>query len=165
MSANEQVKERIKETLKSMGFDAEVFEREEEGHTVYNIKTFDAKILIGKQGANLEALQHIIRAMTRRFPELAEHRFALDVDDYKDKRTIYLKELARKAAHYVRDNNKAVMLEPMASHERRVIHHYLSLYNDIASQSTGMEPARRIIIRLRTGADNTGDEFKFLENA
>lgn len=165
MTVNEQIKDHIKEVLGHMGFEIEVFEREEEGHTVYNIKTFDAKILIGKQGANLEALQHVVRSMMRKYPELSQYRFALDVDDYKDKRTIYLKELARKAAHHVRDNKKAVMLEPMAAHERRVIHHYLSLYNDIASLSSGQEPERRIIIRLKPNQENPVDGFDFVENS
>ena len=162
---NETLKKIILDVARHMGFDAEVYERQEEGRTVFNIKTRDAQLLIGKQGANLEALQHIVRILFRketgsddRFP------FALDVDDYKDQRVLYLKELARKAAHHVRETRKSVSLEPMPPYERRVVHSYLSLYNDIASESVGVDPNRKLIIRLKTKAKDP-DGFNFIENS
>lgn len=157
------IKAKIGELLSNMGIESQVFERQEEGRTVFNIKTPDAQLLIGKQGANLEALQHIIRLLVR--SELSEERFpfALDIDDYKDKRTIYLKELARKAAHEVRRTNKPLSLAVMPAHERRVVHNYLSLFADIDSGSTGVEPNRKIILRPKAKG-KSADDFNFIEN-
>lgn len=160
---SDNIKQRIIELLGKMGFDAEVYERMEEGRTVLNIKTRDAQLLIGKQGSTLEALQHIIRSMIRRQGAADTFSFALDVDDYKDKRTLYLKDLARKAAHQVRETKRPVSLVPMPPYERRVVHNYLSLYNDISSQSTGTEPGRKIVIRPKTAAKSK-DDFNFIEN-
>lgn len=163
---NQKVKTNLLELLAHMGFSASIFERVEEGCVVYNIKTTDAQILIGKQGANLEALQYIVHTMFRKQIRDERFSFALDVDDYKDNRTIYLKDLARKAAHHVRENKRAVMLEPMPAYERRVIHNYLSLYNDVASESSGLEPERRVIIRLQKRTPSpAGDDFGFIENS
>ncbi len=156
---NEQVKEnlikRVKELLLQMGFEAEVYERAEEGRTVFNIKTRDAQLLIGKQGTTLESLQHIIRVLSRKDGLEDTFAFALDVDDYRDKRTLYLKDLARKAAKQVRDTRKPVSLVPMPAYERRVVHNYLSLYSDIGSESIGRDPERKIIIRPKSGTIKT----------
>ncbi|MBI2607332.1 MAG: KH domain-containing protein [Candidatus Doudnabacteria bacterium] len=161
----ENLKHKIQELLFHMSVSAEVFERQEEDRVVLNLKTPDAQLLIGKQGANLEALQHIVRLLARR--ELPEENFpfALDIDDYRDKRSIYLKELARKAAHQVRATSRSVILAPMPSYERRTVHDYLSLYSDIASESTGMDPNRRVIIKIINKKDRPKDDFRFIENS
>ncbi len=165
---SEKVKNRIKDLLTHMGFEgAEVYERAEEGRTVFNVKTRDAQLLIGKLGATLEALQHVVRVLSRRDGLEDTFAFALDIDDYRDKRVIYLKDLARKAAKQVRDTRKPVSLVPMPAYERRVVHHYLSLYTDITSESAGRDPERKIIIRPKSGAavKKSKDDFNFIENS
>ena len=157
------IKNKIREVLKLMGFEAEVAERIEEGRYVFNIRTSDAQLLIGKQGANLGALQFIIKLLMRR--ELAEERlvFGLDIDDYYDKRAIYLKEIARRAAHQARSSRRNVALPSMPPHERRIIHNYLSLFSDISSESMGQEPNRRVVIRIDAKKEKE-DIFNFIEN-
>lgn len=164
MPANEILKQIILNLLRQMGFEAEVFERIEEGRSVFNVKTRDAQLLIGKQGANLHALQHLIRILFRKQTQDDRFPFAIDIDDYKDQRTLYLKDLARKAAHHVRQTRKPVALEPMPSHERRVVHAYLSLYNDVGSESVGVEPHRKLIIRPKQKPKDK-DGFNFVENS
>jgi spoIIIJ-associated protein len=170
---NETLKNIILELVHKMGFEGEVYERQEEERTVFNVKTRDAYLLIGKQGANLEALQHLVRILFRKKTQDDPSRpgaeadrfpFAIDIDDYKDKRVLYLKELARKAAHHVRETKKPVSLEPMPAYERRVVHSYLSLYNDIGSESVGVDPNRKLIIRLKT-KEKDPDGFNFIENS
>jgi spoIIIJ-associated protein len=156
----ESVKTKVRELLSRMGIQVEIFERVEEGRTVLNLKTSDAQILIGKQGANLEALQHIIRLLVRDESE-SPIPFALDVDDYKEKRQIFLKEVARKAAHQARNSGRNVALFPMSPSERRVVHNYLSLFSDLSSESQGTEPNRRIVIKI---SKKKKDDFNFIEN-
>ncbi len=164
MPANETLKTIILELLRHMGFEAEVFERQEEGRVVFNIKTQGAQLLIGKQGANLEALQYVIRLMLRKQSQDERFAFAIDIDDYRDQRTLYLKELARKAAHHVRETKKPVSLEPMPAYERRVIHAYLSLYSDLGSESVGREPERKLVIKPKQKTKDK-DGFNFIENS
>lgn len=160
----EVLKSIILDTLRHMGFDAEIFERQEEGRVVFNVRTRDAQLLIGKLGANLEALQYLVRIIVRNKTGDERFPFAIDIDDYKDKRVLYLKDLARKAAHHVRETKKPVRLEPMPAHERRVIHNYLSLYNDLSSESVGTEPGRKLIIRPKVKAKDPNG-FNFIENS
>jgi spoIIIJ-associated protein len=176
MPANETLKNIILDLLRHMTFDAEIFERQEEGRTVFNIKTRDAQLLIGKLGANMEALQYVVRIIFRKAAgddpsrlggraETERFVFAIDIDDYKDSRVIYLKELARKAAHHVRQTRKPISLEPMPSHERRVIHNYLSLFSDLSSESIGKEPNRKLIIKNKQRPKVPDDGFNFIENS
>ena len=162
-TSSEILKNKIQELLSHMGFDSQVFERVEEGRSVFNIKTHDAQLLIGKQGGNLEALQHIVRLLTKKdFDE--RFMFALDIDDYKDKRAIYLKELARKAAHQSRQTKRSVGLFPMPAYERKIVHDYLSLFSDIESASMGEDPNRRIVIKYK-GVNKSEEPFQFIENS
>lgn len=164
MPSNEEIlKYKIVEVLQKMGVSAEVHERVEEGRTVFNIRTNDAQILIGKQGANLEALQHIVRLVVRKDLPQERFPFAIDIDDYKDKRTLFLKELARRAAHQVKSTGKSLSLAPMPSHERRVIHNYLSLFAGVESSSAGVDPNRKIILRPKL-KEKSKDDFNFIEN-
>lgn len=159
----EKVKLKIRELFSHMGLPVEIFERVEEGRTVLNLKTTDAQILIGKQGANLEALQHIIRLLVRDEEERVP--FAIDIDDYREKRQIHLKEIARKAAHQARSSGRSVALFPMSASERRVVHNYLSLFDDLSSESQGADPNRRIVVRIKQKQKQPGDEFSFIENS
>ena len=163
--STEKLQLRIRDLLNHMGIPVEVFERQEEGRTVFNLKTSDAQLLIGKQGANLEALQHIVRLLCRKDAPEENFSFALDIDDYKDKRVIYLKDLARKAAHQARTSKRSVALAPMPAYERRTVHDYLSLYADLKSESMGQEPNRRIVIKVLAAKDRPKDEFGFIENS
>jgi spoIIIJ-associated protein len=157
------VKSKVLELFSHMGIPVEIFERVEEGRTVLNLKTPEAQLLIGKQGANLEALQHIVRLLARDESQTIVP-FAIDIDDYKEKRQIFLKEIARKAAHQARSSGRSVGLPPMSASERRVIHNYLSLFSDLSSSSQGVDPNRRIVIRLEKKTKKPGDEFTFIEN-
>src|SRR3989344_4940842 len=163
-NATEKLKSIVLSLLTHMGFDAEVFERQEEGRTVFNIKARDPQLLIGKLGANLDALQHIVRIMYRKATNEDTFPFALDVDYYKHQGTLFAKDLARRAPAHVRKSKKPVSLEPMPPHERRIIHSYLSLYSDIGSESTGVEPRRKLIIRTVTKPKDK-DGFNFIENS
>jgi spoIIIJ-associated protein len=154
---------RIKDLLTHMGFEPEVYERVEEGRVVFNVRTREAQLLIGKLGATLESLQHIVRLLSKKDGIEEGFSFALDIDDYREKRVIYLKDLARKAAHQVRESKRAVALAPMPAYERRIIHNYLSLYSDIKSESMGKDPSRKIVIRPKTKTKDSTD-FNFIEN-
>lgn len=165
MDNNDKLKQLIVELLGKMGFEAEVHERAEEGRTVFNVRCHDAQLLIGKQGATLEALQHLTRLLSRKALVEEKFSFGLDIDDYRDKRVIYLKELARKAAHQARETGKDVSLSPMPAYERRIVHNYLSLYSDLSSESSGKDPNRKIVIKFKgSKASKANEPFTFIEN-
>ncbi len=106
--------------------------------------------LIGRKGERLSALQHIVNLMLSR--EMgAWTRILVDVEDYRGRRERQLREIAERAAQRVIETGKMLQLEAMPALERRWVHLALRNHPDVATQSIGEEPNRRIIVLPRTG--------------
>ena len=135
-----------------MNIDCQIEMKEEsgdsqgEGAIVVSIQTPDsARFLIGKNGQNLKALEHVLRAMLVKGDK--EGTIVLDVNDYRKSRATYLVDFAKQAVARVRNTQKAEALFPMSAYERRIVHMELAAYPDIATESIGAEPQRRVIIK------------------
>jgi spoIIIJ-associated protein len=148
-------REILQELLTHMGLEAEV-----------NIETGDTSkldvkgqehekeslgALIGRKGERLSALQHLVNLMlSRRLGEWT--RVLVDVEDYRGRRERQLREIALRAADRVTESGKMLQLEPMPALERRWIHLALRENPNVATQSIGEEPHRRVVIILRQTA-------------
>jgi spoIIIJ-associated protein len=106
--------------------------------------------LIGRKGERLSALQHLVNLMlSRRMGEWT--RVLVDVEDYRGRRERQLRDIALRAAARVQETGKMLQLEPMPALERRWIHLALRDHPDVATQSIGEEPNRRIVVLMRGG--------------
>jgi len=104
--------------------------------------------LIGRKGERLSALQHLVNLMLSR--EMgAWTRVLVDVEDYRGRRERQLREIAERAARRVAETGKMLQLEPMPALERRWVHLALKGNPDVATQSIGEEPNRRIVVLPR----------------
>jgi spoIIIJ-associated protein len=104
--------------------------------------------LIGRKGERLSALQHLVNLMlSRRMGDWT--RVLVDVEDYRGRRERQLVEIARRAAERVGETGKMLQLEPMSALERRWVHIALRDNPDVATQSIGEEPNRRVIVLPR----------------
>lgn len=148
----DEVVEIVKKMVGFMNVDCQVEAKEEtadsrgEGAVVVSIQTPDsARFLIGKNGQNLQAMEHVLRAMLVK--EGKSGTVVLDVNDYRKSRSAYLVDVAKQAVTRVRNTQKAEALFPMSAYERRVVHMELAAYPDIATESIGSDPQRRVIIK------------------
>ncbi|MBI2065296.1 MAG: hypothetical protein HYT62_04560 [Candidatus Yanofskybacteria bacterium] len=107
----------------------------------------NARFLIGKDGQNLKSLEHIMRAIFIKKID-GFSNIVVDVNDYKKSRSSYLVDIARQAVARVRSTQKSEVLLPMSSYERRIVHMELASCPDIATESIGTDPQRRIVIKL-----------------
>lgn len=130
-----------------MDVSAEVEEGVIGDSVAFLIRTHDAALLIGEEGQNLFALNHILKKIIERRTDLAEAQFMIDVNDYRRRRFDELKDQARMSAQRVRYFKKEVVLSPMSAFERRVVHLVLQEYPDIVTESTGQGVERRVVIR------------------
>ncbi len=106
----------------------------------------NAKFLIGRNGQNLKSLEQVLRAMFLK--KLADAtNIVVDVNDYKKSRSLYVVDMARQAVTRVRGTQKSETLAPMSPYERRIVHMELASYPDIATESIGEEPNRKILIK------------------
>lgn len=106
----------------------------------------DANLLIGKNGQNLAAIEHIIRAASYRNTDDSP-RVTVDVNDYRRSRADQVVQMVRNVVARVRDTRRSQALLPMMPHERRIVHMELASYTDVASESTGEDPNRRVVIK------------------
>lgn len=119
-----------------------------EDHVLFNLRGNDLGVLIGKHGQTLDALQYLVNLAANR--DSAERvRVLLDVEDYRKRRADTLMQLALRLADKVKRRGEKVVLEPMSSHERKIIH--MALQNDhrIATYSEGEDPFRKVVIALK----------------
>jgi len=133
--------------FEKMGFDlqkAEVFL--EEGVLYIKVKVEEPKILIGQGGIVLNTIQKLLSKILKK-QNKGEFFVDLDINEYKEKKYTYLKEMANSIADEVALSKKERELEPMPAYQRRIIHLELAKRNDVSTESIGEEPERRIIIK------------------
>lgn len=111
----------------------------------------DLSMFIGRNGQNLNALEHVIRLIAAKklgagaTPE--ERNFVLDINDYRKTKAQYILDIARQAAGRVISTRKAETLLPMSSYERRLVHTELAIFDEIQTESVGEEPRRRVVVK------------------
>ena len=150
----EQNKEKIASTIKKivgfMNLDCQVEIHEESGSeskaTLVSVYTPDnVRFIIGKNGQNLKAFEHLVRAMFLKNND--SRNIVVDINDYKKSRASFVVDAAKQAVSRVRNTQKAEVLTPMSAYERRIVHMELASYPDVATESIGDEPQRRIVIK------------------
>lgn len=154
-----EVLQTVKKMVSFMNIECQIEAKDEpgdshgEGVVAISIQTFDnARFLIGKNGQNLRALEHILKTMLLKPTrpgggENKEGTIILDVNDYKKSRTAHLVDIAKQAVARVRNSQKAEALFPMSAYERRIVHMELAACPDIITESIGSDPQRRVIIK------------------
>ncbi|KKP69138.1 MAG: R3H domain protein [Candidatus Moranbacteria bacterium GW2011_GWE1_35_17] len=144
------IKSIAKELLDGMGFECEIEiidSGEKDNKFVCDIKTQkDANFIIGQNGDNLQALQHIVRLLVRK--QIDENiKFILDVNSYKKDQESSVVELAQALAKEAISERKTVIMRPMSAYNRRIVHMLLAENEEVVTESIGDENERRVIIK------------------
>jgi spoIIIJ-associated protein len=74
------------------------------------------------------------------------HYFTIDAEGYRARRADMLKGLALQTLERVVREKRPVALEPMLPSERKVIHLALADNPFVATESSGVEPERRVVV-------------------
>lgn len=135
----------ISEILDNMGLSASISTKERDGAVTIVLEGEKLGILIGRRGETLDALQYLMNLSANKNQE-NRRKLVLDIEGYRQRREETLKKLAYKLADKARQRGRNVILEPMNSMERRIIHTALQDREDISTFSEGEEPYRKIII-------------------
>ena len=121
---------------------------EDEPVVVISIEGNDLSILIGRRTETLNALQYIAsliicKRLDRWLP------IVIDVQGYRARRERQLRQLARRMADQAIHTGRRQVLEPMPANERRLIHLELRDFPEIATESVGEEPNRKVTIFVK----------------
>lgn len=136
----------VKTFFEKMGCPASAEISLKEGVLNINLKSEEARLLIGQSGQTLADLQHLLAKIIKKASK-EEIFLDLDVEDYKKRKIDYLKDIARAAADEAASSKKEKLLPPLSAFDRRIVHMELAGRADIKTESTGENPERRIAIK------------------
>ena len=151
------IKDTINKITSLMNINVNLEVRKREKNIEIKIFSDNNSILIGHEGRTLESLQNIIRQIVEK--EVGnEYRIILDIENYRDKKVTNLERTAKRIAREVKTSGVEVKLEPMNSYERRIIHNILSKNKYVYTESTGEEPNRCVVIKLKENKEEKVEE-------
>lgn len=148
----EDAQNRIKDFLESyfskLGVSLNTEMKYESGILNVMINGESSGLIIGHRGDTLEALQVLISAIANKGKE-TYIKVIVDSENYREKRTNSLKELALRQANQVIKKRKNHTFEPMSAFERKAIHTALQDHPKVKTHSVGEEPYRKVVISLK----------------
>lgn len=108
------------------------------------------EILVGYRGEGIDAIQYLANTILNLGTESEEQQaFTIEINSYRLKRQAELLAWAKRVADQVRQTGQEVEMKSLSSAERRQIHTFLKDAEDLATESRGQEPDRRLVVRLR----------------
>ncbi|MGL4998274.1 MAG: RNA-binding cell elongation regulator Jag/EloR [Cetobacterium sp.] len=132
------------ELLNKMGLDLEVEVLRLEGkNCIINLYGEDNGIIIGKKGKTLNSYEYLLNTLIK------DVRIDVDVEGFKEKRNVTLRDLARKMSEKAMKTTKPIKLNPMPPRERKIIHEVVNKYTELDTYSEGKDPKRYIVIRKK----------------
>ena len=104
----------------------------------------DVRMLVGRNGEVLEALQELTRLAVYR--ETGERsRLMLDIGGFRADKRSRLEKLAAEAVADVNESGEPKALDPMTPFERKVVHDAVAAAG-LRSESEGVEPHRHVVV-------------------
>lgn len=115
----------------------------------FKVDISDAHLFTYREGEALMALNHIIRRIVENKIDNSEEtvQFLVDINDFQKKKIDSIKAVAHMMAERARYFKSSVEVDPMSSFERRIVHEFLSNEADLSTESIGLGPQRRVVIK------------------
>lgn len=131
--------------LDSFGLEGEVTTRIEDDVIYADVAGEQTEALVGNKGAILQSVLELCRTIVQRKTQQGA-RIRLDIAGYTERRREALGIYARRLADKVLEEGGEIMLEPMNSADRKVVHDTVSEIDGVRSYSEGEEPRRSVIV-------------------
>lgn len=136
----------VREVLERMGFGdgLQIDEIQEEGEVIVRVRGDQLRRLLGRDKRVHGALAHLANRVAQKVlePDVMA-RIDFDADSAGEER---LEEMARSRAREARSEGREVLLPPMDSRERWVVHNALKTVDGIESESVGTGRLKRVKI-------------------
>ena len=111
----------------------------------------DASTLIGHRGETLDAIQYLSNLCLARKSEGDNKEYVkvvIDIENYREKREMALRALARRMSEKALKYQRNVVLEPMNPYERMIIHSEVQAISGVSTHSVGYDENRKIVISV-----------------
>ncbi|CAM4008314.1 RNA-binding cell elongation regulator Jag/EloR [Cohnella lubricantis] len=138
----------LREVTEAMGLQVQIDRKSDREQLLLHMTGGDLGILIGRRGQTLDSLQYLVNIVANRHSD-RHLRIVLDAEQFRERRRQTLESLSDRMAGRVVRTRKEVVLEPMSSQERKIIHARLQTHPQVKTYSQGDEPHRSIVIALK----------------
>jgi len=138
----------LHEILTRMGIEAKIEPQTIDGSIYLIVSSDNAGLLIGRHGQTLNAIEYLLNCILNK-SSLVKKRVFVDAEGYRERREKMLTDLAYRIAAKVRQTNQDIVLDPMPSQERRMIHITLQADARVRTYSRGEGLMRRVVVTTR----------------
>ena len=143
--AAEEAERFLREVAEAVRISVGITRTESDGVIYFNVTGADLGIVIGRRGQTLDALQYLVNLVASR--RCGRHLpIVLDAEQFRERRRQTLESLSDRMASRVVRTRREVVLEPMPSQERKIIHLRLQNHPQVRTYSQGEEPNRCVVI-------------------
>ena len=143
----EMVKDFLVGLLDAFGLEGDVECKVEEDIILANITGEQTEALVGPKGAILQSIMELSRTIVQRKSQ-AGARIRLDIGGYTERRREALRIYTGRLVEKVTDEGGEIMLEPMNSADRKVVHDAAADLGGVRTFSEGEEPRRSVVIAV-----------------
>ncbi len=122
-----------------------------------SVEVGEPHFFVSADGEGLHALNHLVhRIMEAKMPRkdaISDPSvqpglgIIIDINGFQKKRVEGIRAIAHMMGERARYFKSSVEVDPMSAFERRIIHEFLSNATDLKTESTGMGPTRRVVIK------------------
>jgi predicted RNA-binding protein Jag len=121
---------------------------EKRGHT-FSIKSTEFERLFFEKEEIARDLVYLLKRIFNKdtLPGRETFKCTIDINDLQSKADAKIKMKALNAAEEARNLKTDVLMEPMSSYERMVVHSTLTLGQDISTESVGLGKERRVKVK------------------
>jgi len=148
-----QVKDFLTGLLKRMDIEVSLEVTKSEDAIKVTLASGDPGVLIGRRGETLDALQHLTNYAINH-GNTGRVRINLDAENYRQRRSGSLENLAKRTAERVVKYRRNMTLDPMNAYERHIIHATLQDNKQVSTFSVGKDNNRRVVIAFGQSKEN-----------
>jgi spoIIIJ-associated protein len=155
---NKDIQNLIKELIEKTGITVKEITITEDGatNTWFSVEVNEPHHFISRDGEALHALNHIVRRIIEIPKEaknegVAENNIMIDINDFQKKRVDSIRAVAHMMGERARYFKSSIEVDPMSAFERRIVHEFLSNETDLKTESVGVGPSRRVVIKYIGG--------------
>lgn len=117
--------------------------------TWFAVDVSEPHFFINREGEALTALNHLVRRIVekKQTDTAISESFLIDINDFQKKKVEAVQAVAHMMSERARYFKSSVEVDPMSAFERRIVHEFLSGATDLTTESIGVGPARRVVIK------------------
>ncbi len=125
-------------------------------NTWISVEVAEPHFFINREGEALQALNHLVhRIVENKNPTLRppltgegwERSILIDINDFQKKKVEAVRAVAHMMSERARYFKSNIEVDPMSAFERRIVHEFLSEATDLQTESVGIGPTRRVVIK------------------